>query len=336
LVGAEVSKDIKKAINNLAKAVRKKFAKSKTEIGVGLTSLPTVKRWVPTGCPPFDVILGGGVPCGRIIEIYGDESQGKSAIGEAILASAQQHGAVPVLIDTEYSLEEQKAERWGMDLQRILPVYPDTMEDCFETIATIIATQRELGTPTVIVWDTLAATPTRKELEAKYDDETPARQARLMSKALKKVYQDIARTKTALVVLNQTRKKIGVMFGSKKTTPAGKALRFYAAARVEIRIRKRLKKGDIVIGIETELRTVKNKLIAPLKKCVANIYFQTGLHPAESLLFSLKEVDRAKIKDNKVVIEGSSFDKDELMEEMYSDEELMLHLQEMFKNETFQ
>jgi len=325
-------KDIKKAVDSLAKAVKKKFAKGKSEIGVGLSSLPTVRHWIPSGCPPLDAILGGGIPCGRILEIYGDESHGKSAIGECILASAQRHGAVPVLIDTEYSLEEQKAERWGLDLDRVLPVYPETMEDCFEVIATLIA-QKEVDRPIVVVWDTLAATPTKKELAADYGDETPARQARLMSNALKKIYQDIAKTNIALVILNQTRQKIGVMFGSKKSTPAGKALRFYAAIRVEMHIKQRLKNSNKMhIGIEAELRTIKNKLTAPLKTCLADIYFQTGVNPAESLLNSLKAIGKVKFVSGSVKLEGQAFKKKALLAEMSVDKDLMKELTEMFRD----
>lgn len=331
-------KGISKAVDAVAAAVRKKFAKDKkAEVGIGLTSLPTVKRWVPSGCPSLDVILGQGVPCGRIIEMYGDESHGKSAVGECILASAQRHGAVPVLIDTEYSLEEGKAERWGLELDKLLPVYPETMEQCFDTIHTVIDTQRSLGKPVVIVWDTLSATPTEKELAAAYGDETPARQARVMSNALKKIYQDIARTETSLIILNQTRQKIGVQFGSKKTTPGGKALRFYASIRLEIRIVSKLKRGDNIIGIETELRTVKNKLAHPLKTCRALIYFKTGLDPAESLISTLKKANVAKAAGNIIRIGGEKFTKKELVEGIESgDEDLLEELKSLFWNAIYE
>ena len=329
-------KNVKSAIADMAAAVRKKFAGNKdANVGIGLTSLPRVTRWVPTGCPPLDIILGGGIPCGRITELYGDESHGKSAVGESILASAQKEGIVPILIDTEYSLEEQKAQRWGLNLPELLPLYPETMEQCFDIIHTTIEAQKKLEMPVVIVWDTMAATPTQKELDARYGDETPARQARVMSNALKKIYQEIAKTETSLVVLNQTREKIGVQFGSKKTTPGGKALRFYASIRAEIRIIKRLKKDETVIGIETEIRTVKNKLTHPLKTCLAHIYFASGVHPGESILATLKKLGLLKASGVSLKVAGQSFKKEELLAGLKQDKDVEKELKRLIHDAIF-
>jgi recombination protein RecA len=322
-------------ISKLADSVKKKFQSHPDDIGIGLSSLPSVKRWVSTGCPPLDVILGGGIPLGRIVEIFGEESHGKSALGESIIASVQKNKGVGILLDTEYSFEEDKATRWGINKNDLVYFQPSSMEDCFDTLETIVDQVSGSEFPVVVVWDTVAATPTKAELDAAFTDDTPARQARRMSQALRRLNQKIAKTKIGCVFLNQTRENISISWGDKKTTAGGKALKFYASVRVEIRQIEKLKTGEIVTGIKCVARTVKNKIAEPFKDCRVIISFKEGVQAVESLLETLTHSGIVKKSGGHLVFKEERFTSEGLKDALEQNPDLQKLLAEEFRNAIF-
>lgn len=243
---------------------------------------------ISTGCLPLDLALGvGGLPRGRIIEIYGPEASGKTTVCLSTIAQAQKHGGIAAFIDAEHALDPLWAERIGVKLDELLISQPDTGEQALEIAESLVRS----GGIDILVIDSVAALVPRAEIEGEMGDAVVGLQARLMSQALRKLTAVIAKSKTVVIFTNQLRQKIGVMFGNPETTTGGLALKFYASVRMDIRKIETLKDGDKVIGSRHRVKIVKNKVATPFRLAEFDV-FATGISRESGVLDVAVETDK--------------------------------------------
>ncbi len=286
-------------VDNVVDEIRQKFGEGM------IMKLGDVKKVdvasIPTGSVSLDIALGiGGVPRGRIIEIYGPESSGKTTLSLHIAANTQKLGGTVAFVDAEHAMDPSYAQKIGVDIKNLLISQPDAGEQALDIVETLVRS----NAVDLIVVDSVAALVPRSEIEGEMGDHHVGKQARLMSQALRKLTPVVAKSNTIVIFINQIRMKIGVMFGNPETTTGGQALKFYSSVRIEVRRSAQIKKGDKVVGNRVKVKVVKNKVAPPFQTSEFDIMYAEGISRAGDLLDTGVALEVIKKSGNSYSFEG--------------------------------